>query len=118
MKHHAVYIAGKMTGLPDKGRGLFTKAEEVMSAFGWRILNPAMLPDGLAAEKYMPICMAMIDACDVLMLLPGWTNSPGAKLEAQYATYQGIPVHEVESLVPFRASPMIRRSTEAETEDE
>ena len=99
----AVYIAGKMTGLPDKGRRMFMQAEQIMTEFGWNVLNPARLPDGLPGNKYMPICMAMVNAADMLMLLPGWETSPGAQLEAQYATYQGIPVRVVESLIPFRA---------------
>ena len=103
MQSRSVYIAGKMTGLPDKGRSMFMLAEQVMSSFGWNVLNPARLPDGLPGNKYMPICMAMINAADMLMLLPGSEKSPGAQLEAQYAAYQGIPVRVVESLIPFRA---------------
>lgn len=106
MQSRSIYIAGKMTGLPDKGRNLFAMADQIMSDFGWNVLNPAKLPDGLPTDKYMPICMAMINAADMLFLLPGWETSPGAQLEAKYATYQGIPVRGVESLVPFRAHPL------------
>ena len=106
MQPRSVYIAGKMTGLPDKGRRLFAMADQIMTEFGWNVLNPARLPDGLPGNKYMPICMAMVNAADMLMLLPGWETSPGAQLEAQYAAYQGIPVRVVESLIPFRAHPL------------
>lgn len=100
------YIAGKMSGLPDKGRRLFHQAEEVLQELGWQVLNPARLPDNLPDNKYMPICLAMLTAADTVMLLPGWENSRGARLEAQYAVYQHMPVVVVESLIPFRAAPL------------
>ncbi|MGN1020580.1 MAG: DUF4406 domain-containing protein [Aristaeellaceae bacterium] len=100
------YIAGKMAGLPDKGRRMFHQAEEVLQELGWQVLNPARLPDNLTDNKYMPICLAMLSAADTVMLLPGWENSRGARLEAQYAVYQHMPVVVVESLIPFRAAPL------------
>lgn len=83
-----VYIAGKMTGLPDKGRARFREVEAVLKADGHTVLNPAVLPDTLPASAYMPICLAMIDAADTLLLLDNWKDSPGAKLERRYAKYQ------------------------------
>lgn len=100
------YIAGKMTGLPDQGRRLFHQSEDVLRELGWQVLNPAILPDGLPDNKYMPICLAMLSAADTVMLLPGWETSRGARLEAQYAVYQRIPCVVVESLIPFRAAPL------------
>ena len=64
---------------------------------GWRggftVLNPAVLPDGLAPEQYMPICMAMLEQAEGIYLLEGWEDSPGARLEWQYALYQGKTVY-------------------------
>lgn len=97
-----VYIAGKMTGLPDKGRNQFFRAQSILEDDGWIVLNPARIPDGLPANSYMPICLAMLSAADVVMLLPGWESSRGAQIEAHYAMYQNIPVRAVESLDPFR----------------
>lgn len=87
-----VYIAGRMTGLPDKGRKTFNEAEEKLKAKGFTVLNPARLPDGMPPEKYMPICMAMIDAADMICMLDGWEISKGAYLERKYALYQGKTV--------------------------
>lgn len=101
-----VYIAGKMNGLPDKGRNQFFLAQAILEDAGWIVLNPASLPDGLQANSYMPICLAMISAATVVMLLPGWESSKGAQIEAHYAMYQNIPVRVVDSLVPF-----VERST-------
>ena len=83
-----VYIAGKMNGLPDKGRKAFEDAETELKAMGFTVLNPACLPDGLPGDRYMPTCLTMVDTVDILVLLPGWENSPGAMLEKAYAEYQ------------------------------
>lgn len=104
-----VYIAGKMTGLPDKGRNQFFLAQAALEDDGWIVLNPASLPDGLPANSYIPICLAMLSAASVVMLLPGWERSRGAQIEAHYAMYQNIPVREIESLIPIR----VRQVTQA-----
>lgn len=83
-----LYIAGKMAGLKDKGREHFTRAEVELMAAGHIVLNPAKLPDGMRRERYMPICMAMIDAADGVYLLNNWQDSLGARVENAYATYQ------------------------------
>jgi len=83
-----VYIAGKMMGLPDKGREKFNRAEERLIKKGYVVLNPARLPDGMPLERYMPICLAMLEASDAIYLLDNWEDSFGAKLENQYAVYQ------------------------------
>ena len=92
------YIAGKMTGLPDKGRASFMAAEQLLTGKGYTVLNPARLPDDMPPERYMPICMAMIDQADELVLLGSWLASPGAQLEREYAAYQRKPVRELKEL--------------------
>lgn len=84
-----IYIAGKMTGLPGKGKSKFRAMERKLKEMGHTVLNPASLPDGLRKEAYMPICLAMLDAADAICLLDNWTDSPGAQLEESYANYQG-----------------------------
>lgn len=83
-----VYIAGKMNGLPDKGRETFAKAEEYLKSYGHIVLNPACLPDGMKPHQYMPICLAMLEQADAVCLLEGWEYSKGAILEKLYANYQ------------------------------
>ncbi|MCS4522383.1 DUF4406 domain-containing protein [Clostridium botulinum] len=48
-------------------------------------MNPSVLPEGFPWEVYMPICYAMIDACNSVYMLKNWTDSKGAKLELEYA---------------------------------
>ncbi len=84
------YIAGPMRGQPDLGRAAFRRAEEKLRAFGWKVLNPAILPDDLPQETYMPICLAMVREADCVVLLDGWERSAGAKLEHDFAVAGGI----------------------------
>lgn len=99
MRKSIAYIAGKMTGLPDKGRAAFADAEEKMTQLGYVALNPAAMPDGMPAYKYMPICLAMIDQADMVVLLDGWEDSPGANVEKAYAAYQGKTVLQYRAIM-------------------
>lgn len=84
-----VYIGGPMTGIPDKGRKAFAEAEKELLQEGYIVLNPAKLPDNMPAERYMPICLAMLEASDAIYMLDGWEASRGAAIERRYAEYQG-----------------------------
>lgn len=84
-----IYLAGKMSGLPDYGRAQFKKAEEALSSMGNIVLNPACLPIGLKEHSYMPIGLAMLNEADAIFLIKGWEKSKGAKLEKKFAEYQG-----------------------------
>lgn len=84
-----IYIAGKMRGLEDYGRAHFEAAEKMLTALGFIVLNPSTLPIGMADHKYLPICMAMLEAADCVLLLNNWADSKGATAEYHYAICQG-----------------------------
>lgn len=89
--HLRVYIGGKITG--DTGyREKFDKAETVLSKIGHCVMNPAKLPSGMEQGDYMRICFSMIDCADVVVLLPDWQESAGARLERAYAEKIGKEV--------------------------
>lgn len=77
-----IYIAGPITGHLDY-RSKFKKAENELIKKGHTVLNPAYLPDGL--KDYMPICKAMIDQADAVLMLKGHESSVGASEEFEYA---------------------------------
>ena len=87
-----IYIAGKITG-NKKYKEIFAQAERAYSK-KYIVLNPATLPEGMSAADYMRICFAMIDAADLIVFLPGWRTSPGARLEKAYCNYIGKGVVE------------------------
>lgn len=87
-----IYIAGKVGGLPDLGRSKFKAAEERINGLGHTAINPALLPTCMDDKRYLPICVAMIDAADAIYMLDNWTDSAGARAEYTYAVRQGKPV--------------------------
>lgn len=88
-----VYIAGPITGVAKYWEPFEKMAEEVRAA-GYIPLIPTWQPTGLSNAQYMRMCMAMLDAADAVLLLPGWRDSIGATIEAAYAGYVGKPVTE------------------------
>ena len=82
-----LYIAGPIAGVKNY-RERFGAAEAFMKARGWIALNPATLPAGMPLDRYMPICLAMVQAAEAVLLLDGWEDSPGATIERRFAEYQ------------------------------
>ena len=81
-----IYIAGKITGDPDY-KAKFEAAAEAYKKKGYTVLCPSWMPAGMQPADYMRICFAMIDTADVVAFLPGFSKSPGARLEAEYCFY-------------------------------
>lgn len=85
-----IYIAGKITGNPNY-KADFQMAEDWHESVYNAILNPATLPYGMDRKDYMSICIQMILSADMVVFLPNYHESDGAKLELQFCQYIGKP---------------------------
>ena len=85
-----IYLSGKITGDPGY-REKFAAAAEQLTEAGHIVLNPATQPPGLRNADYMRMCFAMMEAADLVVFLPSWTESSGALLEMMWCRYVGKP---------------------------
>lgn len=88
-----IYISGPITGMPDY-KEQFATISRKLEANGHIVVDPSVETDGLSPRDYMRISLARLEAADEILLLPGWENSKGAKIEKLYAEYIGLRVRE------------------------
>ena len=94
----AVYIAGPMTGLPRWNYDAFEEAAWRLRAHGAIVTSPHEMdiaagfdPDNVTAGKKFDLQaaldadVAVVEASDLVVLLPGWEDSPGAIVEVMTA---------------------------------
>lgn len=86
-----IYLSGPISGNPDFLL-TFRTAAELLTAKGWTVLNPAVLPEGLPQKAYMAIDTAMLMQATAVGTLPGWSKSEGARAEVALARKCRIPV--------------------------
>lgn len=97
--NEVLYISGPMSNIPNLNYPAFFAAEEHLTKYFHKVLNPArlVLDDGQPNtwENWMrkALCM-MISEATSIMLLPGWENSSGAKAELWNAKLLGLSVYE------------------------
>lgn len=104
-----VYLAGPITGV-ENYKDTFNRAAAALEDLGDRVLNPATLPQGMPNNLYMPICLEMIKAANIVILLPGWENSEGARLEKQFADYQEKRTVEIAAYIPAcQAAKLVKK---------
>lgn len=89
-----VYIAGPMTGLPGFNYPAFHRAADALRAKGYHVENPADNPVPACGtwKGYMRMAITQLVTCDTVVLLPGWSESKGAKVEHQLALDLGLDV--------------------------
>ena len=82
-----IYVAGPMSGLPEFNFPAFEAETQRLRALGYEVLSPhegvedTTKPWGF----YMRKAISLLIQCDSIILLPGWENSKGARLEESIA---------------------------------
>ena len=90
-----IYISGKVTGVKRCiYHHQFAVKADVLKARGYIVLNPVRLNEPLVMqemdyEDLMKICLAFVDVADVVYMLNGWEDSPGARREHERAINSG-----------------------------
>jgi hypothetical protein len=88
------YIAGRMTGLPNYNFPAFHAAAASLRAMGWAVENPAENPAPPCGSwlAYMRMAVVQVAKVDALVMLPGWEQSKGARVEFNLAVGLGLQV--------------------------
>ena len=93
----ATYIAGPMTGYPQYNYPAFAYVATALRAQNVDVRSPHEIDnEGVDRpwEWYMRRAIQMMLDCDEVVLLPGWRDSRGARIEHQLAEHLGLPIRE------------------------
>lgn len=83
-----LYLAGPITGYP-KHRASFERAKAVVALAGHEAISPLDLFAGSDWSQAMSKDLPALLAADGIVLLPGWPQSKGARLELLLASEAG-----------------------------
>lgn len=83
-KRKIAYISGAISSDPNYA-AKFADAETVLLSCGFDVLNPTCVPALLTRDQHMQIDFILVTACHVIVLLPDWKVSDGAKEELELA---------------------------------
>lgn len=91
------YISGPVTGTTDYIER-FKKAEAIVREYKWEPINPvavnALLPSDTSWIEYMKMSLEMLTRknCAAILMLKGWENSRGARIEREIAIGLGYTI--------------------------
>lgn len=89
-----IYISGKITGLhPRDYRGKFKAAAFRLREQGHTVVDPSRIDVyKLTYAQYMAVDTTLPGFCDAIYMLDNWEDSPGAKIEKEYAESLGLKI--------------------------
>jgi hypothetical protein len=111
-----IYISGRYTGDTHDYRSYFQIARHILAAteaaaklarLGYGFFNPhqhsahfEVITPEVRPDYWYALDFHFLQHCDGLLLLPGWKESKGARMERDLAESMGIPhFHSIEELV-------------------
>ncbi len=102
------YLAGPMRGYEENNFPAFHKQAAWLRAAGWKVFSPAerdeadealngdwMIDAQTGLDYFMQYDLAAVCQTDAVVLMEGWVESQGARLEAAVATEISHPVFEI-----------------------
>lgn len=91
-----VYIAGKVSGLaPEEFHKKFNECRDEVAKhveYGDIITPTDLCDDDWDWDKCMETCIPVMMKCDLVVMMPDWVDSKGAKVEKKIAHEAGIPI--------------------------
>jgi hypothetical protein len=96
-----VYISGPMSGLPDLNFPAFHGAAKRLRAAGHDVVSPAEMDDPEDTTEhdwgwYLRRDLKALVDCEAVVVLPGWKDSKGARLETSVAAQLGMPLYSLD----------------------
>lgn len=97
----SIYISGKITGLDEQAtRERFKKVQNELEEKGYEVANPFDGTDEFVKEFGRSLswggaiicCLISLKQCDEIYMLEGWADSPGARIERDFAIRLGLEV--------------------------
>lgn len=92
-----VYLSGPMSGFPEWNFPAFNAAAEHLRNAGYRVFNPAELPhpaDTTPLKVFMREDIRALLGADIVVVLPEWEKSKGARLEVLIAQNLGLEIRQ------------------------
>ena len=102
--NYYVYLSGPMTGLPELNFPAFRAASKDIRAHGWKVFSPAETDGGDTLKSrphYMRQDVGALLEVDAVVVLPGWQNSAGARLEVAIARELGLELITYPTMGPL-----------------
>lgn len=102
-----IYLSGPITN--EKNYRLnFMRAENTVRSYvkGSIVVNPMrlgdILPDGRHKE-YLELCYSLVGMSDIMVMLPGWKKSRGARKERSLAQAMNMQIFELDDIDSIKA---------------
>jgi hypothetical protein len=92
-----MYLSGPMDGLEEFNHPLFNRVAAEFRQVGFAVCTPSEFFDGDKSrerKEYMREAVKYLLEADTIVLLPGWEDSKGARLEAAIATELDLSIME------------------------